>query len=163
MSDCPHSPVAAATPSLLLAALAAAEGLCNDRGEQWTAPRRRTYELLFRAGVAVRAYDLVAAYPRPGEGYAAPATIYRALDFLTSVGLVHRIESLNAFLACRSNENGDAPGFLICDCCGRVAELDLGANLEVKREATELGFMIKRMVLEAHGLCADCRTVTTTR
>ena len=157
MSACPHSPIAPATPSALLAALAAAEVHCKDRGEQWTAPRHRTYELLLRAGVPVKAYDLVSAYPRPGKGYTAPATIYRALDFLASAGLVHRIESLNAFLACRSEEDGHAPGFLICDCCGRVAELDLSADLALVRESSELGFKIERMVLEAHGICVDCR------
>lgn len=160
MSACPHSPVAPATPSALLAALAAAEVHCKDRGEQWTAPRRRTYELLLRAGVPVKAYDLISAYPRPGERFATPPTIYRALDYLASAGLVHRIESLNAFLACSSDEEGHAPGFLICDCCSRVAELELAADLEVVKAAAELGFKIKRMVLEAHGICANCRGLT---
>ena len=156
MSACPHSPIAPATPSALLAALAAAEVHCKDRGEQWTAPRHRTYELLLRAGVPVKAYDLVSAYPRPGKGYTAPATIYRALDFLASAGLVQRIESLNAFLACRSEEDGHAPGFLICDCCGRVEELGVGMDEAAFPAASARGFTPSRMVLEVHGACVDC-------
>ena len=157
MSACPHSPIAPATPSALLAALAAAEVHCKDRGEQWTAPRHRTYELLLRAGVPVKAYDLVSAYPRPGKGYTAPATIYRALDFLASAGLVHRIESLNAFLACRSEEDGHAPGFLICDCCGAAQEFEPDFTAQLSA-ASLAGYEIASITLEARGLCSACRS-----
>ena len=70
-----------------------------------------------------KAYDLISSYAHDGEPVAKPPTIYRALEFLTAQGLVHRIESMNAFLACGSNPHGRSTEFLICDCCGRVEEL----------------------------------------
>lgn len=140
------------------AALLAAESLCQGRGEHWTASRSRTYELLLQANGAVKAYDLISAYAQMGERLAKPATIYRALDFLMSAGLVHRIESLNAFLACRSEAAPHAAAFLICDCCGHVDELELGRDRQAIDAARVFGFTIERVVLEAHGACADCRS-----
>lgn len=65
-----------------------AEAICQRRGEQWTAPRRRTYELLLKAGGPVKAYDLISTFAQAGESLAKPPTIYRALDFLLAQGLV---------------------------------------------------------------------------
>lgn len=73
-------------------------------------PRRRTYELLLEAGCPVKAYDLISTYAQAGERLAKPPTIYRALDFLLAQGLVHRLESLNAFLACPLEDARHAGG-----------------------------------------------------
>ena len=140
----------------LAAALGAAEQQCAAAGERWTPSRCRTYELLLRAGSPVKAYDLISSYAVEGEPVAKPPTVYRALEFLTEQGLVHRIESLNAFLACRSDHHGHATEFLICDCCGRVDELDLGVDQAAFSAASARGFTPSRVVLEVHGVCADC-------
>lgn len=157
MSTCSHTHTPTAELRPLLGCLKAAEALCHRRGERWTPSRHRTYELLLRAGRPVKAYDLVSAYAQVGERLAKPPTVYRALDFLLTAGLVHRIESLNAFLACRAESQNHSAGFLICDCCGRVEELDLTAERAAIDAAQAHDFTIARIVLEAHGACAACR------
>ena len=99
--------------------------------------------------------DLVAARgPRP-----APITIYRALDFLTAQGFVHRIESRNAFLACINNHASDTPVvFLICEHCGAVGEAPSAAVADqLKSAARAAGFTPKAPVIEISGVCAHCQ------
>lgn len=157
MSSCSHANARVAYPRSIGAALSSAEALCQRRGEQWTVSRRRIYELLLKAGCPVKAYSLISTYAQAGERVATPPTIYRALDFLLAQGLVHRIESLNAFFACPSDDGLHAGGFLICDCCGRVKVLGLGAARTALETAATGGFAIDRVVLEAFGVCSDCR------
>ena len=104
----------------------------------------------------MKAYDLLSGYAAQGEPIAKPPTIYRALDFLLAHGLVHRIETLNAFVAC-TNDGAHSAEFLICDCCGRVEELGLGVDQAAAAAAAGRGFRPTRVVLEVHGLCADCQ------
>ncbi len=139
-------------------ALAHAEKLCVTRGERLTAMRRHVLEALAASHRPLGAYeiiDLVAARgPRP-----APITIYRALDFLTAQGFVHRIESRNAFLACINNHASDAPVvFLLCDTCGAVGEAPSAAVAEgVNAAAKSAGFTPKSPVIEIAGICAHCK------
>jgi Fur family zinc uptake transcriptional regulator len=138
------------------AALVAAEQRCTDAGERWTLSRHRIYQLLLEAGAPLKAYDLLAAYAVEGAPIAKPPTVYRALEFLTAHGLVHRIESLNAFLACRADHQGHVAEFLICDCCGRVEELHAEIDHAATEAAAARGFRPSRVVLEVHGACAEC-------
>jgi Fur family zinc uptake transcriptional regulator len=143
-------------------ALAHAEALCVKRGERLTAMRRHVLEALAASHKPLGAYeiiDLVAARgPRP-----APITIYRALDFLTAQGFVHRIESRNAFLACINNHASDAPVvFLICEHCGAVGEAPSTAVAEsLNAAAKAAGFTPKSPVIEITGICAHCRLDTS--
>jgi Fur family zinc uptake transcriptional regulator len=103
----------------------------------------------------MKAYDLVAAFSsRPAT--AKPATIYRALEFLAGLGLVHRVECLNAFVACADTTRPHNAAFLICDCCGAAEEHDLGAYAEAKAAADLRGFRLDSVLLEARGRCRDC-------
>jgi Fur family zinc uptake transcriptional regulator len=139
-------------------ALTHAEALCAKRGERLTPMRRHVLEVLTGSHKPLGAYeiiDLVAARgPRP-----APITIYRALDFLTAQGLVHRIESRNAFLACINNHASGAPVvFLICEHCGAVGEAPSAAVAEsLNAAAKSAGFTPKAPVIEITGVCAHCR------
>ena len=138
-------------------ALAHAEALCVKRGERLTAMRRHVLEVLAASHKPLGAYeiiDLVARGPRP-----APITIYRALDFLTAQGFVHRIESRNAFLACINNHASDTPVvFLICEHCGAVGEAPSAAVADqLKSAARAAGFTPKAPVIEISGVCAHCR------
>ena len=92
-----------------------------------------------------------------GTGAAAPPTVYRALDFLMAHGLVHRIESLNAFIGCDHPDKAHSGQFLICRDCGMVAELD-DAEISgmLARKAQALGFSGERATVELRGLCPDC-------
>jgi len=134
--------------------LAAAEAACAARGLQLTPVRRRVLELLLESHVALGAYDLL---PRLREdGFAAqPPVAYRALAFLIEAGLAHRIEGLNAFVACARPGEAHDPAFMVCRTCHRVAEGEAPARLAPGTEAQ--GFRIEHAVVEAMGLCPACR------
>lgn len=136
-------------------ALEAAEARCGAEGERLTDPRRRVLELLLQADGPQKAYDLMAAYGREGEP-AKPPTVYRALEFLERLGFVHRVESLNAFVACRSDGGGHRAAFLICDCCGAAQEFEPDFSAEAAR-AEAAGYALRAVTLEARGLCPACR------
>jgi Fur family zinc uptake transcriptional regulator len=121
-----------------------------------TAPRRRVLELMLEAGQPVKAYDLMAAYGQGEEGPAKPPTVYRALEFLEKQGLVHRIQSLNAYVVCQIEDGHDA-AFLICDCCGCTEEVEPGKGDHLAGSASHAKFKIQNITIEAHGLCAACR------
>lgn len=138
----------------LAAALTDADARLSAADERLTGPRRRVLELLLQAGGPVKAYDLIAAY---GEGGAKPPTVYRALEFLERLGFAHRLESLNAFVACRRSGEVHGAAFLICECCGATAEIEPEAAAGVAGAAATHGFEVRRITLEAQGLCSACR------
>lgn len=136
-------------------ALQQAETRVAGAGSKWTEPRRRVYELLVRAGAPVKAYDLMEAYA--DDRTAKPPTVYRALEFLEQAGLVHRIASLNAFVACDSAKVAHAAAFLICDCCGSAQEFDPGEVRPASVAAKAEGFTPRTIALEVRGRCAACQ------
>jgi Fur family zinc uptake transcriptional regulator len=139
-------------------ALAHAEMLCAQRAQRLTPLRRQVLEVLLESHKPLGAYEIIdraaASGPRP-----APITIYRALDFLRDNGLVHRIESRNAFVACVNNHaSGDLVVFLICEHCGEVGEApSVAVAAELKSAARAAGFAPKTPVIEIGGVCANCR------
>jgi Fur family zinc uptake transcriptional regulator len=114
-------------------------------------------ELLIDHHGPAKAYDLLALLD--GErGQAKPPTIYRALDFLVRMGLAHRIESLNAFVACDIGACARSTIFLICERCGGAEEFDAGhALVDLSEAAKRDGFAIRRTMIEASGLCSACQ------
>ena len=150
--DHPHPP--ARDDAAVEAALARAEALSAGRGQRWTEPRRRVYELLVRAGGPAKAYDLMDAY---AEGRAAkPPTVYRALEFLEQNGLAHRIPSLNAYVACGEDEAAHTAAFLICECCGAVEEFQPGRIQTAALAAAARDFTPRALSLEIRGRCGRC-------
>ena len=139
------------------AALDAAERLCKARGARLTKLRRRVLELVWSSHRPVGAYDLLRRLSRERDG-AAPPTVYRALDFLLDQGLIHRIESRNAFVGCADPTRHHAGQFLLCADCGVAAELDDPAiNEAIARRAAALGFVVEDRTIELRGLCPQCR------
>ena len=94
-------------------ALRAAEKTCKERGLRLTPIRRRVLELVWASHEPVKAYDILDIL-RSERDSAAPPTVYRALEFLLGEGLVHKIESLNAYVGCGEPGHADAGQFLIC-------------------------------------------------
>jgi len=139
----------------LKAELKAAEGRCTAEHQRLTEPRRRALEMLLRAGQPVKAYDLLPKFHAGGRA-AKPPTVYRALEFLERHGLAHRIESLNAYVACRRVGETHAAAFLICDCCGATAEVEPTATAEMDAIAADAGYRLTSVTIEAHGRCAAC-------
>jgi Fur family zinc uptake transcriptional regulator len=137
-------------------ALDRAAALCEQRGSKLTDIRRRVLELVWRSHAPVGAYDLLDEIRKDGR-IAAPPTVYRALDFLREQGLVHRLESLNAFVGCPRPDRSHVSQFLICTGCQAVAELDAPeVGSAVSQSAAKAGFAVDRMTIEMHGLCPAC-------
>ncbi|RMF35632.1 MAG: transcriptional repressor [Alphaproteobacteria bacterium] len=134
--------------------LAEIERLACRKGVRLTPVRRRVLEILLESHIALGAYDILARLSAEGMP-AQPPVAYRALDFLIRHGLAHRIERLNAFVACAHPEAAHAPAFLICRKCRLVAEAVAGPS-PLSREAAELGFRLETSVVEAEGLCPSC-------
>ncbi len=136
--------------------VAAAERYCAIHRLHLTRVRRRVLEILLAQHKAMGAYEILDLLRAEGLG-SQPPVAYRALGFLVSHGFAHRIERLNAFIACTHLDSGHAPAFLICRRCDRVVEADAdpGAG-ELGRAAAAAGFVIERTVREAEGLCPAC-------
>ncbi len=140
-------------------ALDRAAALCGRRGARLTDLRRRVLELVWQKHAPVGAYALLEELRREGRG-AAPPTVYRALDFLLEHGLVHRIESLNAFVGCPRPDRDHVSQFLICSDCNGVAEIDdAGIGSAVSRGAAAAGFVVNRLTIEMQGLCPRCSRI----
>jgi Fur family transcriptional regulator, zinc uptake regulator len=139
--------------------IAHAEAICAKRNERLTPMRRRVLEALLASHAPLGAYELIDRLSVRGARL-APITIYRALDFLREQGLVHRIESRNAFIACVHNhETGDPVVFLICEKCGAVGEAASAAVADtIKSASRAAGFTPKTPVIEISGICAHCKS-----
>ncbi|MBT0956089.1 transcriptional repressor [Alphaproteobacteria bacterium KMM 3653] len=136
--------------------VAQAEAYCAERKLQFTPVRRRVLEILLKEHRAMGAYDLLPILAAEGLG-SQPPVAYRALDFLLQNGFCHKIERLNAFIACVHPDRKHAPAFLICRNCDSVAEAhtDL-AGSPLAEAASAAGFTIERTVVEAEGICPSC-------
>src|ERR1700676_3063642 len=139
-------------------ALQHAERVCERRAQKFTAIRRQVLEALLSSHRPLGAYEVIdelaKSMPRP-----APITVYRALDFLMEHGLVHRIESRNAYLACAHDHEATAMvAFLICDDCGSVGEIPaVPVAQSLNAAARAHGFSAQISVVEIAGTCAHCQ------
>lgn len=136
-------------------AVARVEAACVAGGWQLTPVRRRVLEILLEQHRALGAYEVLDVLRKEGLG-SQPPVAYRALEFLMKHGFVHRIERLNAFVACVHGDGDHAPAFLICRGCKAVAEADADAGV-LGRSADAAGFAIEAVVVEAEGLCPACQ------
>jgi len=143
-------------------ALAHVDALCRARGLRLTPTRRRVFEIVWSSHRPIGAYAILDALAveriRAGRGRVAPATVYRALDFLLANGLLHRVESRNAYVGCAHPGPGHDAQLLICEGCGEAAELADAALIGgIDTAAARLGFVVAHVTLEARGLCPHCR------
>ena len=93
------------------------------------------------------------------EGLRAPLQVYRALEKLVEFGLAHRLESLNAFVACRHSGCGGHKtiAFMICDQCGHVREISDNALAgQLQLLAKKDRFAMKTSTVELRGICGEC-------
>jgi Fur family transcriptional regulator, zinc uptake regulator len=150
-STAPHDHTRCITDALDLA-----ETVCAKRGARLTPLRRRVLELVWNSHRPVGAYAILDDL-RDGDKAAAPPTVYRALDFLMEQGLIHRIESLNAFVGCDHPEDRHVSQFLICTLCSAAVEIDdRGIANAVKKSAADAGFTVSRFTVELQGTCPAC-------
>ncbi|RLJ59341.1 Fur family zinc uptake transcriptional regulator [Litoreibacter meonggei] len=138
--------------------VAAVVQTCAEEGLQFTPVRKRVLEILLQGHRAIGAYEILDTLREEGLG-SQPPVVYRALDFLVKHGFAHKIERLNAFIACTHPGDTHAPAFLICRSCDAVAEtVTAAAGGRLGKAAQETGFTIERTVLEAEGVCPNCRS-----
>jgi Fur family transcriptional regulator, zinc uptake regulator len=144
-----------ATPALVIAAAAET---CAARGLKLTDQRRDVMLALAEAGKPLGAYDILPIMAEKGYRKFAPVSVYRALDFLLEAGLIHRLESRNAFILCpHQHGQNDTVIFLICESCGRVEEaMSDAVRLGLSELARRLDFALKGQVIEMKGQCTAC-------
>lgn len=144
--------------SCVAEAIATAERLCAERGLRFTSVRRRVLELVWASHKPIGAYGILDVLGKESES-AAPPKVYRALEFLIDAGLVHRLDSLNAYIGCAHPDQRHTGQFLICIKCRTVLELrDTDIENLVRQTATRHDFAASRQVLEVEGLCKHCRS-----
>ncbi|SHF17971.1 Fur family transcriptional regulator, zinc uptake regulator [Litoreibacter ascidiaceicola] len=143
--------------SCISGGVAAVAQTCADEGLQFTPVRKRVLEILLEGHRAIGAYEILDILREEGMG-SQPPVAYRALDFLVKYGFAHKIERLNAFIACSHPGDAHAAAFLICRSCDAVAEtVTAPAGGRLGKAAEETGFTIERTVLEAEGVCPNCQ------
>jgi Fur family zinc uptake transcriptional regulator len=137
-------------------AVETAQQVCETKNIRLTPLRRRVLEIIWRQHDPIGAYEILAEIAKDRDK-AAPPTVYRALEFLRTAGLVHRVDSLNAFLGCDRPQAPHAGQFLVCGECRKVTELDdpqLTRNLA--RHARALGYRLEGSAVEIKARCARC-------
>ncbi|MAF97220.1 MAG: transcriptional repressor [Micavibrio sp.] len=129
---------------------------CKSNGERVTPPRRFVLEIIATSPKPITAYDVLTLLNKHLDD-PKPPTVYRALEFLSEHGFIHRIESLNAYIACKENHKHEGSQFMICDKCGQVEEAHLcHVPPALKAQAEQKSFKINYWNVEIHGCCKNC-------
>lgn len=139
------------------AALDRAKELCETQNLRLTPARESVLRLLWASHRPLGAYQLQDQLAKISGKSIAPPTIYRAVEFLLKVGLIHRIASLNAYIGCPFPGSEHSNLFLICTDCGCVAEVaDKGINGQLSDISEKTNFTLQDQSLELYGLCPNC-------
>jgi len=134
-----------------------AQQRCDEANERLTPARLAAYAELLSQDHPLSAYELIALLEKRQERKIAPLTVYRQLDFLIKVGLVHRLETTQSYLPCEHPEHAHESQYLLCSSCGNVDEVEskrLGALLE--KIADQNDFQPENAVVEIKGICGSC-------
>lgn len=138
-------------------ALTAAENTCLQRGVRLTTLRRSVLAEILNTGGVIKAYDLIHQLGQR-DRHLKPPSVYRSLAFLLEQGFIHRIESLNGFVACNHPGELHETLLMICERCGSIVETQpSGIEQLLQDSALEHGFQIGSTTLELQGLCHLCR------
>ncbi|MDC9719170.1 MAG: Fur family transcriptional regulator [Gammaproteobacteria bacterium] len=137
-------------------AITHAKGLCAERDVRLTPVRQRVLELIWQSHKPIGAYELLASLAKEGFN-SAPPTVYRALDFLSEQGLLHKLESINAYVGCCNPDTPHQGHFLLCQVCHQAQELDSQyITLALKVSADQHGFEMHHHTIEVVGTCQEC-------
>ena len=137
-------------------AMSDAEAACLQLGLRLTKIRKEILKLVWTSHAPMKAYEILEQMQH-NNPKTAPPTVYRALEFLQKAGLVHRLESLNAYVGCGNPREPHLGQFLICESCGAVAEINAIKITKILNEqAAELGFDTQQQLVEIKGTCPQC-------
>ena len=123
--------------------------------------QKRVHRILTAARNPLSAYDVLDKMR--SKGAVTPPTVYRSLDKLIEKGLAHRLESLNAYVACQHHHphHHEMAAFAICDACGSVTEFtdsQIGERLTIWSDSN--AFVPKKVTIEVRGLCDSCQAAS---
>ena len=138
-------------------AMREAESICQEKGLRFTDLRREVLRLIWRSHVPAKAYDILENL-KGKEWSAKPPTVYRALDFLLETGLVHKLDSINAYIGRSHPRDHNGCYFLICTDCNEAKECcssELSDAIELAWNKNS--FSPKKITLEVFGQCSACR------
>ena len=138
-------------------AMSEAESICQEKGLRFTDLRREVLRLIWLSHVPAKAYDILENL-KGKEWSAKPPTVYRALDFLLETGLVHKLDSINAYIGRSHPREKNACYFLICTDCNEAKECcssELSDAIELAWNKNS--FRPKKITLEVFGQCSACR------
>jgi Fur family transcriptional regulator, zinc uptake regulator len=117
--------------------------------------QKRVHRILTAAQNPLSAYEVLDKMR--AKGAVTPPTVYRSLDKLIEKGLAHRLESLNAYVACKHPHHHEMAAFAICESCGLVTEFsDPSINERLSQWSDENAFCSKKVTVEIRGLCEAC-------
>ncbi|MCB1528917.1 MAG: transcriptional repressor [Hyphomicrobiaceae bacterium] len=146
------------SPSRLSQAVDRARNIFANRNLRFTALREQVFTEIAATTGAIGAYDILEKLSNKGTRL-APISVYRSIDALLDAGVIHRLESKNAYFACRRHEHGKEgrPIFLSCEKCGAVTEAEAQRIFEgINEVAHGQGFQAKVKFVEVSGICARC-------
>ncbi|MFK7913308.1 MAG: Fur family transcriptional regulator [Pseudomonadales bacterium] len=137
-----------------------AEARSAAAGQRLTPARLLAYAELQESGKPLSAYALLALLETRQKKKIAPLTVYRHLEFLMGIGLVHRIESTQAYLPCDHPDHQHESQYLLCSECGNADELESKRLKKLLDQiAGKHGFEFRKAVVELSGRCADCSRI----
>lgn len=145
------------TPHSYKKRLLEAEHIVLEAGQRWTEMRSHVLEAIIKHAKPLTAYQIIDILSEKLGRDVKPASVYRSLDALASLGLIVRIESMTAYAACQHPHENHHHIFLVCRECGIADELvDEVAAHSLSSAATHLGFSIEKQVMELQGYCKSC-------
>ncbi len=140
-------------------AIQKAELICQDRKLRFTELRRNVLTLIWQNHQPAKAYDILDQL-KVQDTSAKPPTVYRALNFLLESGLIHKLNSLNAYVGCSHPLKHNQCYFLICDDCGEANECCNHHLADAIEQTTQHNqFQTRQTTVEIEGKCQQCAQV----
>jgi len=143
------------------AALSRAEDLCQKKNAKLTPTRATVLSILWQSHHPLGAYQVQDRLSKIMGKATAPPTVYRAIEFLLRLGLIHRLPSLNAYIGCPFPNSEHSNLFMICNECGCVAEMaDASVNTLLQTACDKTNFELHSQNIELFGVCPQCSAPT---
>ena len=134
-----------------------AEARCEAAGKRLTPARLAAYAELVACGQPLSAYELIALLEGRQQRKIAPLTVYRHLEFLMQVGLVHRLESTQSYMPCDHPDHDHKSQYLLCSTCGNADEVASEKIEKILNDvASQRGFQPENAIVEIKGVCGTC-------
>ena len=133
-----------------------AEAYCKENAYQFTEPRKKVLSILLDHDEPLGAYRILETLTTKSTK-PKPPTIYRAIDFWLKHGFIHKVESVNGYIACKQCKSHTNIDLLVCDICKRVTEIHLKPLEDrIKNKKDLMGFKPNIISTEIHGTCKKC-------